>query len=139
MKHCGIAVLTVLLVCGLQAKADVPAEIQLAQPDPNAEYIQKPVWVKVPEEMQLAAFQPTRAEGHGISGGAVVDCKARPNGSLFDCRTLKVAPAGWEYEDAGPAAAAHLYRLRPHLADGRSVSGLRVLVPVVWKTSEALH
>ena len=139
MKHGGVAVLSILLACGLQARADAQAEVQLAQPEPNAEYIQNPAWAKLPAEMELAPFQPMRAEGHGVTGGAVVDCKARPNGSLFDCRTLKVAPAGWQYEQAAPAAAARLYRLRPQLADGRSVSGLRVLVPVVWKTSEALH
>jgi hypothetical protein len=133
MRAAGVAVLIAVLACSLRAQAGVGDEVQLAQPDPNVEYIRDPVWAKSATGTALAPFKPERAHRASVTGGAVVDCAAKPDGSLIDCKTLKVQPAGWEFELAGRVAAARLFKLKPVLEDGRSVSGLRVIIPVIWK------
>ena len=133
MRAPGVAALIAVLACGLKTQAGVQDEVQLAQPNPNAEYIHDPVWARSATSNDLAPFQPERAHRAGVTGGAVVDCAAKADGSLTDCKTLKVAPAGWEYELAGRIAAARLFKLKPLLEDGRPVSGMRVIVPVIWK------
>ena len=133
MRAPGVAVLIAVLACGLKTQAGTGDEVQLAQPDPHAAYIQDPVWAKSAARVDLAPFQPERAHRAGVTGGAVVDCAAKDDGSLIDCKTLKVLPAGWQFEIAGPVAAARLFKLKPVLEDGRPVSGMRVIVPVIWK------
>jgi len=94
MRAPGVAVLIAVLACSLKAQASVGDEVQLAQPDPNVEYIRDPVWAKSATRIDLAPFQPERAHQAGVTGGAVVDCAAKADGSLIDCKTLKVLPAG---------------------------------------------
>jgi len=93
-------------------------------------YINVPDWASKPQASALALYRPIDAQ---VPGGAVVDCAARADGRLVDCTTKEVRPSGLHYESAGPLAVERLYRLKPTLADGRSVAGMHVVVTVIWK------
>lgn len=109
------------------------------RPDPNkplnpADTISVPVapqWLSRPSPQEVYSVYPQRAARMGVSGAALLGCEAQPNG-LLSCMVLQENPIGLGFG----AAAMQLvprYRLQPRLQDGRSVAGLRLQIPVVFR------
>jgi hypothetical protein len=131
MKLRVIAGALVITAYGASASAqNTDTTPQGGTPPGGVEYINAPEWASKPQASDLAPYRPIDAS---VPGGAMVDCAARADGRLVDCKTTEVRPSGSHYEFAGPLAVERLYRLKPTLADGRSVSGMHVVVTVVWK------
>jgi hypothetical protein len=100
------------------------------------EYISSPDWAKTPRDSESYKYQPEVAVSQGVPGKVVVDCAARADGRLVDCKTVRAEPMGYYYEFAGPLVVSRLFQLKPTLPDGRSVSGMRVVVTVSWKRAD---
>jgi hypothetical protein len=116
----GVCLTSVLLIAGAATASD------------SAEYIQTPDWARQPSASELDLYRPIDAP---TPGRAVVDCTAKADGHLIDCRAVEAQPMGVNYEFAGPRAVERCFKLKPTLADGRSVAGMHVLVTVIWKSS----
>ena len=131
--------ITVALTAWMLAAGPISAQVQTppggaaAAIPPRPEYITAPVWARSPSGDDVRLYQPARAALEGVAGGAIVDCVAREDGTLTDCRAIKVRPEGWDYEFAGPRIVSRCYRLRMKLPDGRSVAGMRVVVATIGR------
>jgi hypothetical protein len=108
------------------------ADATSALPPPAPWIIRSPDWTRLPTGDEFADLFPDGARAKGISGEAVIQCKAAPDGALTDCVMLREAPLGLGFGAATLKSARH-FRMRPTLADGKTVDGAIVLIPVKWQ------
>ena len=106
------------------------AEVAPAPTPDDAGYIPNPDWAMAIRQDELDLYRPIVAHN---PGGAIVDCAAKADGHLVDCKTVEVKPTGVHYEDAARLVAMRLCRLKPTLPDGTSVAGKRVRITVIWR------
>lgn len=88
----------------------------------------------MPSREDLMNVLPRRALMLNMSGGVVISCTARKDGTLKDCAVVEETPPG---EGVGVAALKlmSLFRLRPQTKDGQSVEGGSVRVPIRFNAS----
>lgn len=91
--------------------------------------ITDPVWRSTPSAQQRSALYPMRAMAGEKIGVAVVRCTAKADGKLAGCSLVCETPEGWGFGKAGLQMMKH-FRLDPLLADGRSVAGETVIMPL---------
>jgi protein TonB len=70
-----------------------------------------------------------RAAANEKIGVVVVRCTAEADGKLAACSLLCETPEGWGFGKAALHMTKH-FRLEPLLADGRSVAGETVIMPL---------
>lgn len=116
---------------GAEAAAVKPA----AGPQTAAEpVIARPRWEGKPDGAVLERLYPAGAKQAGVSGRATVACVVTAAGAMSACEIVSEEPAGAGFGAATLALAPH-FRMSPTTAEGRSVEGGRVRIPVVWRTS----
>ena len=67
-----------------------------------------------------------------MSGEAVIRCKVKLDGTLTDCTIIREAPPGYGFGRA-TVEAARYFKMTPKTADGTSVEGGVVTIPLNWR------
>jgi protein TonB len=93
--------------------------------------ISKNVWRSQLSNAQASNLYPYRAMANEKIGMAVVHCRAKADGALEACALTCEGPAGWGFGRAALKMAPH-YKLKPMLADGRSVEGGTLTLPIYF-------
>jgi TonB family protein len=100
-----------------------------------ASVITRPDWLRRPDGGDLEKLYPAAALEKGIEGRASISCSVTGEGALFNCAVLTEAPPDMGF-GAATLGLASRFRMRAQTADGRSVAGARVIIPVTWKLAE---
>ena len=92
-----------------------------------------PEWIAKPTAEDLAAVYPPGAAARGIEGRTLIACRVTAVGQMGSCTIEAEEPAR---EGFGMAALrlASKFRMSPRLANGKSVEGGRVRIPIFWRT-----
>lgn len=109
----------------------IPEELPATEVKPEPFDITNPVWVARPDAAAFTRAYPRRALDAGREGRAVLECYANVDGSLA-CAVVEETPRGFGFGNAALRVARD-FRLAPTMADGRSVSGGRVRVPIIFR------
>jgi protein TonB len=107
------------------------ASVADEQPITPGREISDPVWRSTPTAREMSRYYPGRAMGHEKIGVAVVQCTADAKGALSACRLVCETPTGWEFGSAALGLARE-FRLQPRTADGLSVEGRFVTLPLYF-------
>jgi TonB family protein len=86
--------------------------------------IQNPVWIRKPDGMDMARFYPG-----GGSGEAVVKCRVDEAGKLKPCEVVSETSSRF---GAAAIKVAGRFQMKRVMADGQSVKGGQVVVPIRW-------
>ncbi|MDR3470525.1 MAG: tetratricopeptide repeat protein [Devosia sp.] len=111
----------------LGASADTPSSAP--QSEDRAAGLVSPEWLDKPTGKDLVDHYPDRAQRYNIGGQARLTCIANVDGALVRCTVTDENPPGY---GSGTAALemAPLFKMKPFTADGRSVAGAVVIVPI---------
>jgi len=120
-------------VIGILAALAMAGAQDGAGPKPVGE-IEDPVWRSRPSSAQASNLYPYPAMANEKVGMAVVHCRATANGALEACVLACEGPTGWGFGKAALKMASH-YKLKPMLADGRSVEGGTLTLPIYFYPS----
>ena len=119
--------LPIFLAAALIAQA-APAAAAAAEPPSDVQLRNSPHWLRLPTPAEIRAAAP-RGPGRGE---APLSCILNDDGQLTGCRVVSESPAG-----AGFGAAAlsltHWFVMSPLTANGDSVGGAQVEVPIVFR------
>jgi protein TonB len=96
--------------------------------------VTNPDWARRPTDDDIRQYYPDRATRTETSGSATLSCTVRANGTLEDCTIVSETPADYGFGGAA-LKLARIYRMRPKTADGASVEGGTVRVPITFKFS----
>jgi TonB family protein len=88
-------------------------------------------WLSAPSGRDMANYYPDKANRKEISGWATIVCRVTKEGRLTGCQAAAEGPEGYDF-GAATVAASKLFRMSPTTADGKSVEGAIVSVPMVW-------
>ena len=103
-------------------------------PSKPAAVITKPVWLRKPTGDDFAANYPPDAQSKGLDGQAVIKCRAVADGKLKDCNVLAEFPKNVGFGKASIALGRY-FQMKPTAADGQSVDGAVIMIPLVWRVS----
>jgi TonB family protein len=90
-------------------------------------------WIRAPSARDFARYFPDRALEQGRSGRVVLDCTAEASGRL-DCSVSEESPRGLRFGEAALAISRQV-RLQPTQADGRSVAGGHLTLPLNFRAN----
>lgn len=68
-------------------------------------------------------YFPDAAARQGVGGYATIDCMIEPSGALRDCKLVKVAPAGWGFDESALRMAKDHYISAAPRTDGQTPTG----------------
>jgi protein TonB len=108
-----------------------PAADAAAPPPAEQTFIVQPEWEKQPQGEDIMRLYPVDAVKTGASGQAVVQCDVLADGNLDHCLVVAEQPQGLGFGEASVQMAG-LFKMRPVTADGASVDGAQVLIPLNW-------
>jgi TonB family protein len=114
--------------------AEEPDEVDVVEfpPAPPANFDLSDVrWVRAPGARDFARHYPERALEQEQSGRVVLDCVASASGSL-SCSIAEEDPRGWGF-GAAAMSIARQARIEPTAADGSSVAGRHVRLPLSFR------
>lgn len=102
-------------------------------PPPAAEpvVIVQPDWTVRPTGEDIMRLFPAKAVETGTSGQAIVQCAVLADGSLDHCQVVAEEPQGMGFGEASVQMAV-IFKMKPTMADGSSVDGAQVLIPLSW-------
>ena len=120
-------VLAVALLAQAVPAAAPPAAPSSATPS-DLQLRNSPHWLHLPTPAEIRAAAP-RGPGRGE---ATLSCTLNDDGLLTGCRVVSESPAGAGF---GPAALslAYKFRMSPLTANGDSVEGAQVEIPIVFR------
>ena len=112
--------------------ADTDADYDL----PLEGAVANPVWLQLPSADDMVRRYPPLAKALDIDGAALLRCKVTAQGGLQDCVAIREAPLGLGFGEAAMQMAP-LFRMKPVAADGASVGGAEVQVPIKFVPPQA--
>lgn len=86
-------------------------------------------WVERPSADDFERYYPAWALWFGVEGRARLQCTVAVGGQLTECSVLEETPAGWGFGAAAIRLTRH-FRAADAMADGRSMIGARVSIPI---------
>lgn len=100
------------------------------EPDPRLPgwTLTKAVWRKTPTGDDFVRVYPKRALDENISGAAVVQCIAGPDGRLTKCQAIAESPAGFEFGKAA-LALSKLFAFDRTTCSGH-FAGASIVIPI---------
>ena len=109
----------------------IPLTWTLTSPTDSANVIQSPHWIRRPSGNDMAGLYPRAAMAKELSGRAAIVCRILANGRLTDCNVVEETPAGLGFGAAAIRLAPY-FQMTTTTADGKSVEGGTVRLPLVW-------
>lgn len=109
----------------------IPLTWMLTSPTDSATVIQSPHWIRRPSGNDMAGLYPRAAMDKGLSGRATIVCRILANGRLADCNVVEETPAGMGFGAAAVRLAPY-FQMTTTTADGKSVEGGTIRIPLVW-------
>ena len=88
-------------------------------------------WPEAPSYAAVAAAYPAKARATRLGGRATLNCEFARDGRLRNCDTITEEPKGQGFGQAAKALAKQ-FRAQPTFADGKSVDGAPIQLPVVF-------
>lgn len=120
------------------APAPAPATAPAAAPPPvrpaapAAPSLKDVPWAGGPTPEQLDRAFPKAAREAGVSGRSSITCKVKATGELEACKVESEFPTAAGF-GAAALSVAPLFKLKPTTAEGRSLAGASITIPLVWK------
>lgn len=97
--------------------------------------VTKPEWVALPDGDDVSRMYPDLALRLSVGARVKLQCDVVATGEITNCKVLEETPA-----DLGFGAAAirlsPSFRMKPTTADGQSVAGAMVLIPISFSAPE---
>lgn len=94
--------------------------------------IQSPRWIRRPSGEDMARLYPGATVANELSGRATIVCRILASGRLADCNVVEESPAGVGFGQAA-IRLAPFFQMTTTTADGKSVEGGTVRLPLVWR------
>jgi TonB family protein len=98
---------------------------------PPRDVITRPDWVHTPDAADLARYYPPAAFERGTEGHSTMRCTVTAQGTLTSCVVISETPAGVGF-GAALLRLTRFFAMRTTTAEGRSVAGAQVDIPVRW-------
>ncbi len=95
---------------------------------PLQKMVRPPDWARIPTQSELADVFPAEAMKKGISGSAVIDCRANREGALEDCLVIRENPPNMQFGMAAVALSGR-FLMRPALGPNGPVEA-QVTIPI---------
>lgn len=111
-----------------KATTPPPADRPATSPKPS---IRDFPWAGGPTPEQLDKAFPPAAREAGVSGRSSITCKVKAAGELEACKVESEFPTAAGFGKAA-LTVAPLFRLKPTTAEGKSVAGATITIPLVW-------
>lgn len=92
-------------------------------------------WLKQPTPGELNAVWPAKALRDGVSGRAVISCKAAISGALEQCSVKEESPVGLGFGNAA-LLLAPAFRMKPAMKDGKPIAS-SITVPIDFANRRA--
>jgi protein TonB len=93
--------------------------------------ITNPDWARKPNGDDMAQYYPTRAMDLGKEGSVTIKCTVNAKGTLDSCSVLSETPADLGF-GAASLRMSKLFKMKPKQADGKSVDGGEITIPIRW-------
>lgn len=122
----GLVVLLALLWGGQAAKAPTA---------PGEATAPKPEWIALPDGDAVNRYYPDLALRLSLSGRARLKCDVIATGEITNCKVLEEAPVDLGFGAAG-VRLSQFFRMKPTTADGQSVGGATVLIPLSFSAPD---
>jgi TonB family protein len=123
-----IALLTTLILL-----AATGAGAQTAEPPRDSAL--GPGWVAAPTITDVKAVYPPEARKERVEGMVLLSCTVTATGDLQGCKVLKESSPGAGFGQAALALVPK-YRMNPKAADGSSMEGATIALPVRFQITE---
>ena len=94
--------------------------------------ITRPDWLRKPNGDDFVAFYPSRAMDTGKEGKATIKCSVTAKGTLDNCSIVDEDPKDYGFGTAA-MRMSKLFKMKPQTADGQSVDGAEVSIPISFK------
>jgi TonB family protein len=91
--------------------------------------VSAPVWIKTPNQGDMARVYPLAARQLGLAGGATLTCRIDAKGMLHTCTVANEAPAKAGFGQAA-LALAPAYRMADMDQMGLATQGNQVAIPI---------
>jgi TonB family protein len=91
--------------------------------------VSAPVWIKTPNQGDLARVYPLAAHQLGLAGGATLTCRIDAKGLLHTCTVANEAPAKAGFGQAALALAS-AFRMADMDQMGLATAGNQVAIPI---------
>ncbi|MDQ0463273.1 TonB family protein [Caulobacter ginsengisoli] len=127
--------MTLLAALVLMGPATAGAQAQTAEPAPARDSALGPAWIAAPTITDLKAVYPPQARQERVEGTVILSCKVTATGELQGCTVLKESSPGAGFGQAALKLVPK-YRMNPRAADGSSMEGAQVALPVRFQITE---
>lgn len=117
------------------SEADAAPTAPAAPGAASARSVKDAPWAGGPTPEQLDKAFPPAAREAGVSGRSSMTCRIKATGELEACRIDSEFPQAAGF-GAASLSVAPFFKLKPTTADGRSVAGATITIPLVWKAPE---
>jgi hypothetical protein len=95
-------------------------------------YVIRPMWLRRPSADDMRRLYPPQQKG--VEGFVSADCLVDERGQFTSCEIVKETPAGMGFGES-TIRLAKLFKMKPIDADGASVAGRKLRLPVRWHAS----
>lgn len=95
-------------------------------------YVIRPMWLRRPSADDMRRLYPSQLRG--IEGFVRADCVLDERGQFTSCEIVEETPAGMGFGES-TVRLAKLFKMKPVDADGASVAGRKLSLPVRWYAS----
>jgi periplasmic protein TonB len=126
-----VAMVPMVLLAG--SAQGQPSATLFVPPDGSAPYlaITDANWLQQPSKNQLDRAMPAAAKKDCVSGRVRLRCTVAANGHLTGCRTTAEVPEAYGFGSAA-LSLTPLFRMKTKTADGQSVAGAQINIPVTF-------
>jgi TonB family protein len=111
-----------------------PTFIPPSSPPPTSQFIRNPIWERLPTAAELAPLYPNEARTRGQVGKTKMKCEVLKDGALTACTILQEDPPGQGFGES-ILASARYFKMAPTAADGTSVEGRSIIIPIKWEVA----
>lgn len=101
-------------------------------PTDTADTSSSPHWIRRPSGNDMARVYPRVAVSANASGRATMVCRILATGRLTDCDVVEETPPGMGFGEATIRLAPY-FQMSTTTADGKSVEGGTIRVPLIWR------
>lgn len=119
------------LLLATSSQAQTPLEQGAVRAEREG-YVIRPMWLRRPSADDMRRLYPSQQKG--VEGFVSADCLLDKRGQFTSCEIVNETPAGMGFGES-TMRLAKLFKMKPIDADGASVAGRKLRLPVRWHAS----